>query len=221
MEKKSNKISNGVNNIIIMGPQGSGKGTQADILSQKLGVPHISTGDIFRENIKVKTALGKKIEKIVKTGELVPDEITNEITKQRLEKEDCANGFILDGFPRNLPQAEFLDKVKEIGLVLEVWISDEEAIKRISQRRTCLKCQKVYHLTYNPPKNDEICDECGQKLVIREDDKPATIKRRLNLYHKETKPLLSYYKDKGVYKKIDGMPSIPEVTAQIAKVLKK
>ena len=221
MEKKSNKISNGVNNIIIMGPQGSGKGTQADILSQKLGFPHISTGEIFREHIRGETALGKKIEKIVKTGELVPDEITNEITKQRLEKEDCANGFILDGFPRNLTQAKFLDKVKEIGLVLEVWISDEEAIKRISQRRTCLKCQKVYHLIYNPPKNDEICDECERKLVIREDDKPTTIKRRLKLYHKETKPLLNYYKEKGIYEKINGMPPIPEVTAQIAKVLKK
>lgn len=201
-----------------MGPQGSGKGTQADILSQKLGVPHISTGDIFREHIKGKTALGKKIEKIVKTGELVPDEITNEVIKQRLEKEDAKNGFVLDGFPRNLPQAEFLDKVKEIGLVLEVWISDEEAIKRISQRRTCLKCQKVYHLIYNPPKNEETCDGCGQKLVIREDDRPATIKRRLKLYHKETKPLLDYYKNKGVYEKIDGMPAIPEVTEQIAKI---
>ncbi|MFA4834096.1 MAG: adenylate kinase [Patescibacteria group bacterium] len=205
-------------NIIIMGPQGSGKGTQADVLSQKLGIPHISTGDIFRENIKEKTALGEKIEEIVKTGELVPDEITNEVTKQRLLKEDTKNGFILDGFPRNLTQAEFLDKVKEIGLVLEVWISDKEAIKRISQRRTCLKCQKVYHLIYNQPKNDEICDECGEKLIIREDDKPATIKRRLNLYHKETKPLLNYYKDKGIYKKIDGMPPIPEVTKQIAQI---
>jgi len=221
MEKKSNKISNGVNNIIIMGPQGSGKGTQADILSQKLGFPHISTGEIFREHIRGETALGKKIEKIVKTGELVPDEITNEITKQRLEKEDCANGFILDGFPRNLTQAKFLDKVKEIGLVLEVWISDEEAVKRIGQRRTCLKCQKVYHLTYNPPKNGEVCDECGEKLIIREDDKPTTIKRRLKLYHKETKPLLNYYKEKGIYEKINGMPAIPAVTKQIVEILKK
>ncbi|MDD5071754.1 MAG: adenylate kinase [Patescibacteria group bacterium] len=208
-------------NIIIMGPQGSGKGTQAEILAQKLGIPHISTGEIFRENIKNQTELGKKIDSIVKSGALVPDEITNEITKQRLEQEDCANGFVLDGFPRNLPQAEFLDKVKDIDLVLEIWISDEEAIKRIGQRRTCLKCQKVYHLTYNPPKNDEICDECGEKLVIREDDKPATIKKRLNLYHKETRPLLDYYKDKGIYKKIDGMPPIPEVTKQIAEVLEK
>jgi len=203
-----------------MGPQGSGKGTQADILSEKLGIPHISTGEIFRENIKNQTELGKKIEQIVKSGALVPDEITNEITKQRLEQEDCANGFILDGFPRNLPQTEFLDKVKEIGLVLEVWISDEEATKRISQRRTCLKCQRVYHLIYNPPKNDEICDECGQKLVIREDDREETVKNRLKIYHEQTKPLIDYYKAKGVYEKIDGMPPIPEVTEQITKILK-
>ena len=203
-----------------MGPQGSGKGTQADILSEKLGIPHISTGEIFRENIKNQTELGKKIEQIVKSGALVPDEITNEITKQRLEQEDCANGFILDGFPRNLPQTEFLDKVKEIGLVLEVWISDEEATKRISQRRTCLKCQRVYHLIYNPPKNDEICDECGQKLVIREDDQEKTVKNRLKIYHEQTKPLIDYYKAKGVYEKIDGMPPIPEVTEQITKILK-
>ena len=207
-------------NIIIMGPQGSGKGTQADILSEKLGIPHISTGEIFRENIKNQTELGKKIEQIVKSGALVPDEITNEITKQRLEQEDCANGFILDGFPRNLPQTEFLDKVKEIGLILEVWISDEEATKRISQRRTCLKCQRVYHLIYNPPKNDEICDECGQKLVIREDDREETVKNRLKIYHEQTKPLIDYYKAKGVYEKIDGMPPIPEVTEQITKILK-
>lgn len=203
-----------------MGPQGSGKGTQADILSEKLGIPHISTGEIFRENIKNQTELGKKIEQIVKSGALVPDEITNEITKQRLEQEDCANGFILDGFPRNLPQTEFLDKVKEIGLILEVWISDEEATKRISQRRTCLKCQRVYHLIYNPPKNDEICDECGQKLVIREDDREETVKNRLKIYHEQTKPLIDYYKAKGVYEKIDGMPPIPEVTEQITKILK-
>ncbi len=203
-----------------MGPQGSGKGTQADILSEKLGIPHISTGEIFRENIKNQTELGKKIEQIVKSGALVPDEITNEITKQRLEQEDCANGFILDGFPRNLPQTEFLDKVKEMGLILEVWISDEEATKRISQRRTCLKCQRVYHLIYNPPKNDEICDECGQKLVIREDDREETVKNRLKIYHEQTKPLIDYYKAKGVYEKIDGMPPIPEVTEQITKILK-
>ena len=203
-----------------MGPQGSGKGTQADTLSQKLGAPHISTGEIFRENIKNRTELGKKIDSIVKSGALVPDKITNEITKQRLEQKDCSNGFILDGFPRNLTQAEFLDKVKEIGLVLEVWISDEEAIKRISQRRTCPKCQKVYHLIYNPPKNNEICDECGQKLIVREDDREEAVKNRLKIYHEQTKPLIDYYKAKGAYEQIDGMPPIPEVTAQIDKILK-
>lgn len=209
-----------MNNIIIMGPQGSGKGTQADILSQKLSIPHVSTGEIFRENIKNQTELGKKIDSIVKSGALVPDEITNEITKERLELPDCANGFILDGFPRNLVQAEFLDKIKTISLVLEIFIDDEEAIKRITQRRTCLKCQKIYHLTYNPPKNDEICDLCGQKLIVREDDKKESVKRRLAIYHEQTKPLIDYYKAKNIYQEIDGAPPIPEVTAQIMKIFK-
>lgn len=209
-----------MNNIIIMGPQGSGKGTQADILSQKLSIPHVSTGEIFRENIKNQTELGKKIDSIVKSGALVPDEITNEITKERLELPDCANGFILDGFPRNLVQAEFLDKIKTISLVLEVFVDDEEAIKRITQRRTCLKCQKIYHLTYNPPKNDEICDLCGQKLIVREDDKKESVKRRLAIYHEQTKPLIDYYKTKNIYQEIDGAPPIPEVTAQIMKIFK-
>lgn len=209
-----------MNNIIIMGPQGSGKGTQADILSQKLSIPHVSTGEIFRENIKNQTELGKKIDSIVKSGALVPDEITNEITKERLELPDCANGFILDGFPRNLVQAEFLDKIKTISLVLEIFVDDEEAIKRITQRRTCLKCQKIYHLTYNPPKNDEICDLCGQKLIVREDDKKESVKRRLAIYHEQTKPLIDYYKAKNIYQKIDGAPPIPEVTAQIMKIFK-
>lgn len=209
-----------MNNIIIMGPQGSGKGTQADILSQKLSIPHVSTGEIFRENIKNQTELGKKIDSIVKSGALVPDEITNEITKERLELPDCANGFILDGFPRNLVQAEFLDKIKTISLVLEVFVDDEEAIKRITQRRTCLKCQKIYHLTYNPPKNDEICDLCGQKLIVREDDKKESVKRRLAIYHEQTKPLIDYYKARNIYQEIDGAPPIPEVTAQIMKIFK-
>jgi len=203
-----------------MGPQGSGKGTQADILSQKLNIPHISTGEIFRENIKNQTELGKKINAIVKSGALVLDEITNEITKERLERADCANGFILDGFPRNLIQAQFLDSTKTINLVIDVLINDDEAVKRITQRRTCLKCQKIYHLTYNPPKNDETCDQCGEKLIAREDDQEDAVKKRLAIYHEQTKPLIDYYKAKGVYQKIDGTPPIPEVTEQIDKILK-
>ena len=205
-------------NIIIMGPQGSGKGTQADILSQKFNIPHISTGEIFRENINNQTELGKKISTIVKSGSLVPDEITNEITKKRLELPDCTNGFILDGFPRNLIQAEFLDKTKTINLVINVSINDEESVKRITQRRTCLKCQKIYHLVYNPPKNNEICDQCGEKLIVREDDKEDAVKKRLAIYHEQTKPLIQYYKDKNIYQEIDGTPPIPEVTKAIAKI---
>jgi len=209
-----------MNNIIIMGPQGSGKGTQADILSQKLNIPHISTGEIFRENIKNQTELGKKIDAIVKLGSLVSDEITNEITKKRLELPDCANGFILDGFPRNLIQAEFLNKIKTIDLVLDVLINDDEAIKRITQRRTCPQCQKVYHLIFNSPKQENTCDKCGQKLIIREDDKKEAVKKRLEIYHKQTKPLIDFYKAKNIYQEIDGAPPIPEVTKAIAKIFK-
>ncbi len=207
------------NNIVIMGPQGSGKGTQADILSEKLNIPHISTGEIFRENIKNETELGKKISSLVKTGSLVPNEITNEITKERLEKKDCANGFILDGFPRNLAQAEFLDKIININLVINVSINDAEAIKRITQRRTCPQCQKIYHLIYNPPKQENTCDKCNEKLIVREDDKEEAVKKRLAIYNEQTKPLIQYYKDKKIYQEIDGSPTIKEVEEAIAKII--
>jgi len=207
-------------NIIILGPQGSGKGTQADILSKKFNIPHISTGKIFRGQIKNKTELGRKLKSLVNHGRLVPDEITNEIIKNRLSENDCQNGFILDGFPRNLNQAEFLDKITDINLVLEIWISDEETISRISQRKSCPKCGAIYHLKFKPPQKDEICDKCQKKLIIRDDDKEKAIKKRLKIYHKQTELLIEFYKNKGIYHKINGMPLIPEVTKEIMKIFK-
>lgn len=208
-------------NIILFGPQGSGKGTQADQSSKMLGIPHISTGDIFRENIKNKTELGLKIQKLISDGMLVPDDITNEIVKNRLKENDCTDGFILDGFPRNINQAKFLDTVADIDLALEIWISDEEAIKRIGLRRTCPDCGAVYHLTHITPKEEGLCDKCGGKLIIRADDKPGAIKKRLATYHKETEKLTKYYKEKSLYKKVDGMGSIEDVNKEVSKITGK
>jgi len=204
--------------IIMLGPQGSGKGTQADMLTAKLGIPKISTGDIFRQNIKDGTELGQKVKAIIDEGKLVPDELTNDIMKNRIKEPDCANGFILDGYPRNLFQAEALDKVTQITHVLEVYIPDKESVKRISGRRSC-HCGRVYHLEYNPPKNDEVCDDCGEKLYIRDDDKPEAIQERLKIYHEQSEPLVEYYKEKGVHVRIDGLPPIEEVSKEIVEKL--
>ena len=206
-------------NIILFGPQGSGKGTQADVLSGKFNIPHISTGDIFRENIKNGTELGKQVEKLTSNGILVPDEVTNEIVKERFKENDCENGFVLDGYPRNLNQAKFLEEVKKIDLALEVWISDDEAVMRITGRRTCSKCGTVYHLKFNPPKEDGVCDKDGEKLIIRDDDKEEAVRARLKIYHEQTEPLIEYYKEKGVYERVDGMPPILEVTEQIMEIV--
>jgi len=208
-------------NIILFGPQGSGKGTQAKLSSEKYSIPHISTGDIFRENIKNKTKLGQKVEKLINEGNLVPDEITNEIVKNRLKKDDCKNGFILDGFPRNIKQAEFLDTFTNIDLALEIWISDEEAIKRIGLRRTCPKCGAIYHLTHIAPKEEGLCDKCGTSLIIREDDKEESIKKRLITYHNETEKLIEYYQKKKVAQKVDGTGSVQEVNDRVSEIIDK
>jgi len=208
-------------NIILFGPQGSGKGTQAKLSSEKYSIPHISTGDIFRENIKNKTELGQKVEKLINEGNLVPDEITNEIVKNRLKKDDCKNGFILDGFPRNIKQAEFLDTFTNIDLALEIWISDEEAIKRIGLRRTCPKCGAIYHLTHIVPKKEGLCDKCGTSLIIREDDKEESIKKRLITYHNETEKLIEYYQKKKVAQKVDGTGSVQEVNDRVSEIIDK
>lgn len=181
-------------NIIFLGPPGSGKGTQAKLLSEKLKIPHISTGDIFRENIKNQTELGKKAAEFMNKGFLVPDEITNQMLKNRIEKEDCKKGFILDGYPRTIAQANFLKSISKIDKIINFELDDNEIIKRISGRRTCQNCNSVYNIYSAKPKKDNICDKCGNELKQRDDEKPDVVKKRLEVYREQTKPLLEYYK---------------------------
>lgn len=201
--------------LLIMGPQGSGKGTQAQMLSDELKIPHISTGDIFRENIKGETELGKKAKEYIDNGQLVPDELTIQLIRGRLSKEDCDNGFILDGFPRNTAQAKAMDNIVEIDYIIFIDISDDEAVRRISGRRTCESCGKVFKA------DDSVtnCDKCGGNLVIRDDDKPETIRNRLKVYHENTAPLEEYYSDKIL--KIDGERPIEKIFDDILSRLKK
>ena len=201
--------------IVIFGPQGSGKGTQADILAEKLSIPHITMGDLLRLEVQSGSKLGKKIECFVNEGDLVPDEITLDLLRLRLDQSDSRNGFIIDGYPRNLNQAKLLEGLTKIDLALEIWISDEESVKRITGRRPCPVCGAVYHLEFNPPKQAGACDKCGGKLIIREDDREDVIKNRLCIYHQQTEPLIDCYKRQGVHLKIDGMPLIAEVAKDI------
>lgn len=198
--------------IILLGPQGSGKGTQAGLLSKKLNVPKITTGDILRDNEKEGTKLGKLASSYMNKGKLIPDETINKIVEERLNKENCKKGFVLDGYPRNVKQAEMLKKMTDIDFVIEIAISDKEAIKRISGRRSC-KCGEVYHISYNPSKVPETCDKCGSRLFQRDDDKEELVKKRLEIYHKETEPLTEFYKDKHI--RIDGEQSIEKVFEDI------
>ncbi len=202
-------------NIIIFGPQGSGKGTQADILGEKLNIPHITMGGLLRAEAGSDSVLGEKIKTIINQGILVPNEVTLELLKQRLDKPDCEGGFILDGYPRNLIQARDLEQVTAVDLAMEIFITDEEAIKRTEGRRNCAKCGAVYHLAFNPPKVENICDKCGERLTIRDDDKDEVLTKRLAIYHEQTEPLIDYYQKQKVYLKIDGLPPIPEVTKEI------
>lgn len=200
--------------LILFGPQGSGKGTQAKKLSEKLNVPHISTGDIFRENIRQETKLGEKAEKIINKGELVPDDLTCDLIKIRLKKSDCQKGYILDGFPRNLSQARTLENFKETDFAILVDINDNEAVSRISGRRSC-KNGHVYHIKYNPPKSKGICDIDGEILFQRDDDKEDIIRKRLSLYHKKTSPLIDFYSAEKKIIKVDGMQPINKVFEDI------
>lgn len=205
-------------NIIIFGPPGSGKGTQAVKIAAEFNVPHISTGDIFRQNIKDETELGLQVKSILDAGQLVPDEVTNDLMKDRLGKEDCANGFILDGFPRNLIQAKALDAFTSIDHVLNVKVSDEEVTKRLTGRRYCHACKKTYHILFNPPQVEGKC-ECGTDLIIRDDDKLEVVQDRLRVYHEQTKPVLDYYVEKGIIKDVNGEQSIDAVFDEILTTL--
>lgn len=201
-------------NIIFIGAQGSGKGTQAKIISEKLKIPHISTGDLLRN---VKGNLKEQVDSYMHSEKLIPDELMLRVLEERLKQRDCKNGFILDGFPRNLSQANTLDKITKIDKVIEIFISDKQALKRLSGRWNCKKCGTTYNILTQPkPKEKGICDKCNLPLYQREDDKEEAIKARLKIYHRETEPVLKHYKSE----KINGMQNIEKVTEDILKVLK-
>ncbi len=211
-------------NLIFLGPPGAGKGTQAKKLVQLLGIPQISTGDILREKRKEDSPLGRQIREIMASGKLVPDEIVIEIVKERLSQPDCEKGFILDGFPRTIPQAEALDKVleemgKKLDAVVYIEVPEEELIKRISGRRVCEKCGEEYHIIFKPPKVEGVCDKCGGKLIQREDDKEEVVKKRIEVYNESTAPLIDYYEKKGLLKRINGVAPMEEVFESIKRAL--
>lgn len=202
----------------MLGPQGSGKGTQASKLSEELDIPHISTGGIFRYHLKNQTELGIETGKYINQGLLVPDEVVNKVVDHRLSAKDAANGFVLDGYPRNIIQAEFIDRIAEINYALEIHISDEEAIRRLAGRRVC-KCGATYHIEHNKPRVENICDACGHELFIRDDDQPEAIKNRLEIYHAETEPLIDFYQKKSRLFWVNGEQIIMKVHEDIIDVL--
>ena len=210
--------------IIMLGAPGAGKGTQAKKIAEKYQIPHISTGDIFRANIKNGTELGNKAKTYMEQGLLVPDELVCDLVVDRVKQDDCANGYVLDGFPRTIPQAESLDAaLKAMGQAVDyavnVEVPDENIIHRMGGRRACLACGATYHVENIPPKKEGICDVCGAELVLRDDDKPETVKKRLNVYHEQTQPLIDYYTNAGVLVEVDGTLAMDDVFAAICKVL--
>jgi adenylate kinase len=210
--------------IILLGAPGAGKGTQAKKIAAKYNIPHISTGDIFRANIKNGTALGKKAKVYMDQGLLVPDELVVDLVVDRFKNPDCANGYILDGFPRTIPQAAALDEAlgkngDAIEYAINVDASDEDIIKRMAGRRACLSCGATYHVVNIPPKKEGICDTCGNPLVLREDDKPETVKKRLAVYHEQTQPLVDYYEKKKILYSVDGMKDMEITFDEIIHIL--
>lgn len=212
-------------NIILLGPPGSGKGTQAKMIADKFNVRHISTGDILRENVRNGTPLGVEAKKYMDAGKLVPDALLIDIIKDRLAKPDVKNGYMLDGYPRTTPQAEAMEKIlpalkQKIDVVLNIDVPDKELVGRLSGRRMC-KCGASYHVQFNPPKKDGICDVCGQALYHRDDDREEAIVKRLDAYHKQTQPLIDYYTKKGIIANINGTGDIKAIFGEITKVLGK
>lgn len=210
--------------IIMLGAPGAGKGTQAKKIAAKYQVPHISTGDIFRANIKNGTELGKKAKTYMDQGLLVPDELVVDLVVDRVNQEDCGNGYVLDGFPRTIPQAEALDKAlaslgQKMDYAIDVEVPDENIVTRMGGRRACIGCGATYHLVYAPAKEEGICDTCGKELVLRDDDKPETVQKRLNVYHEQTQPLIDYYTQAGILRKVDGTVDIEDVFREITKIL--
>ena len=210
--------------IIMLGAPGAGKGTQAKKIAEKYQIPHISTGDIFRANIKGGTELGMKAKTFMDQGMLVPDEITIGMLMDRIGQEDCINGYVLDGFPRTIPQAESLTKAlaergEKVDYAINVDVPDANIINRMSGRRACLGCGATYHITFNPPVKEGICDTCGQELVLRDDDKPETVKKRLDVYHQQTQPLIDYYKNAENLAEVDGTQPMDAVFQGIVEIL--
>lgn len=211
-------------NIILMGLPGAGKGTQASEIVKEYPIPHISTGDMFRKAIREETELGKKAKSFMDRGELVPDEVTVGIVKERLSEDDAKKGFLLDGFPRTIDQAEALNDImsdlnREIEAVINIEVPEEELMNRLTGRRICEKCGTTYHLVFNPPKVEGVCDLDGGKLYQREDDNPETVSNRLKVNIKQSKPILEYYDQKGVLKNIDGAKDIDDVTSDVIQIL--
>ncbi len=210
--------------IVMLGAPGAGKGTQAEMIAEKYGIPHISTGDIFRANIKNGTELGKKAKAYMDAGNLVPDELTVDLVIDRVAQPDCEKGYILDGFPRTIPQAEVFTKQLEkngekIDFAIDVEVPDENIVNRMSGRRSCPNCGATYHVVHIPPKKEGICDVCGTELVLRNDDKPETVKNRLDVYHKATQPLIDFYNAQGALRTVDGTQDMKDVFAAIVKIL--
>ncbi|EOS76765.1 adenylate kinase [Lachnospiraceae bacterium 10-1] len=210
--------------IIMLGAPGAGKGTQAKMIAEKYSVPHISTGDIFRANIKNGTQLGMEAKKYMDQGLLVPDELTVKILLDRVAKEDCAGGYVLDGFPRTIPQAQVLDNAlkeldDQIDFAINVDVPDENIVRRMGGRRACLSCGATYHIEHIPSKKEGVCDACGKELVLRDDDKPETVKNRLDVYHQQTQPLIDFYEKKGILRTVDGTVDMKDVFAAITAIL--
>lgn len=212
--------------LIMLGAPGAGKGSQAISLSEKFSIPHISTGDIFRANIKAGTELGKKAKEYIDQGLLVPDTLTCDIVVDRIHQEDCKNGFILDGFPRTIPQAECLDEAlkktnETIDYAIDLEVEDDVIINRMGGRRCCLQCGATYHIVNMPPKKENVCDRCGNELILRDDDTPETVKKRLTVYHEQTAPLIAYYKKQNILEEFDGTKKPEEVFQDIiARIIK-
>ena len=210
----------------MLGAPGAGKGTQAKQIAAKYGVPHISTGDIFRANLKEGTELGKKAKVFMDQGQLVPDSLTLELIMDRFKNDDCANGYVLDGFPRTIPQAEALtaalsENKDKLDYAINVDVPDENIINRMSGRRACAKCGGTFHVKYNPTKVEGICDLCGGELYIRDDDKPEIVNKRLVAYHEQTQPLIEYYENEGILKNVDGTQDVNKVFEDICEILDK
>ena len=210
--------------IVMLGAPGAGKGTQAKMIAEKYSIPHISTGDIFRANIKNGTELGKKAKSFIDKGQLVPDELTLDLIMDRFKEDDCKNGYVLDGFPRTSPQAEALDEAlkangEKVDFAIDIDVPDENIVRRMGGRRACVNCGATYHIVYSPTKVEGKCDKCGEELIVRDDDKPETVLSRLEVYHNQTQPLIDYYNEQGILKSVDGTIDMKDVFNEIVKIL--